>query len=203
MQQRSQEIFREQHFFKYQLFHLDPWPWDPKISRGHVLSRGINAFAVSSLATFQQRGQEILNGHFFQRPAVWPWPLTMWTENQFWASTVIRLVTFQQRSQKILSDIAWSTDRPTDRLTDWQVQNNMPLFFKWEIKIKRTLQMPDHLQSFWVFPDVWGDIDFLYVNMKLSSSFLYCNFTKVTKICSTFDNVGIIDLRIVKISTGK
>ena len=59
----------------------------------HVIWAGIiyslGESTVPSLATFQKSSQEILGEQlFFQRPAVWPWPLTMWFEHQQESSTL-------------------------------------------------------------------------------------------------------------------
>ena len=69
---------------------------------------------MQSSATFKLRGQKILSRqHFFQRQAVWSWPLTIWPENP-WGHLPYQV--WQLSSKGVKSywvDIAWSTDRPT------------------------------------------------------------------------------------------
>ena len=75
-QWRGQEILSG-HFFKDQQFDLNHRPSDLKTNKGHLISMGIHC-TVTSLATFKQSGQEILDiertslGLQIDRPTEWP-----------------------------------------------------------------------------------------------------------------------------------
>ena len=74
--QMGQKILSRKHFFKDQQFNLDLWPCALKVNRGHLLPRGINC---TRFGNFQAKGsRDIEWTKFFQRPMIWPWPLTMW-----------------------------------------------------------------------------------------------------------------------------
>lgn len=55
--------------------------------------------------------------------------------------------------------------------------------------------MFDNLLSFWILIKFWGDIHFLNIHMQLGSFSFNGNLTKIAEICSTFDNIGIVDLK--------
>ena len=116
------------NFFKDQQFDLDLWPSDLK-TKGVMYSAG--ASIVPSLVTFKQGDQEILSGeHFFKDQQFWHWPLTMWPQNQYGSCTPQEIPLYQ--IWQLSAGIAWCTDQPTNKMADWQMQNNMPLFFKGE-----------------------------------------------------------------------
>ena len=103
-----------------QQFDPEIWSYDLKINRVHLLSWG---YHYSKFSIHQSI--EVLNIEqttFFQRPAVWSWPLTMWKSigviYSLGTSTVLSLITFKHRDQNIYwVDIVWSTDRWTNQPT--------------------------------------------------------------------------------------
>ena len=124
-QQRGREILSWQHLS--QQFDFDLWPCDLKINRGYKLFKGIH---YTKFNNFLVMGSwDIEPTTFERRPAVWPWPLAMWSEDQLGSSTtsaptVPSLATFKQMGV----DITWSTDRPTDQPTN--SKTICPLFSK-------------------------------------------------------------------------
>ena len=102
---------------------------------GHVTWTSIGVISllgastlVTSLGSFQWRGQEILSGHFFQRPDIFTLSFDHDTSKSIevifflMASFVPNLATFQQSGQEILdierTSLGLQTDRPTERPTD-------------------------------------------------------------------------------------
>lgn len=55
--------------------------------------------------------------------------------------------------------------------------------------------MFDNLLSFWILIKFWGDIHFLNIHIQLGFLPFNGNLTKIAEICSTFDNIGIVDLK--------
>lgn len=55
--------------------------------------------------------------------------------------------------------------------------------------------MFDYLHSFWILIKFWGDIHFFNINMQLGFFSFNGDLTKIAEICSTFDNIGIVDLK--------
>lgn len=55
--------------------------------------------------------------------------------------------------------------------------------------------MFDNLHSLWILIKFWGDIHFLNIHMQLGFLPFNGNLTKIAEICSTFDNIGIVDLK--------
>lgn len=54
--------------------------------------------------------------------------------------------------------------------------------------------MFDNLHCLWILIKFWGDIHFLNIHMQLGFLPFNGNLTKIAEICSTFDNIGIVDL---------
>lgn len=54
--------------------------------------------------------------------------------------------------------------------------------------------MFDNLHSLLILIKFWGDIHFLNIHMQLGFLPFNGNLTKIAEICSTFDNIGIVDL---------
>ena len=126
--------------------HLDLGQCDQKINGKHLFSRG-------------KRSRDFKQTTFFQRQAVWPWPLSMWLENQNGylflmgihsfkfgncqaktskdiekrSYTAPSLATFKKNGQKILSGhrlVCRRTDQPIDRC-----KRICPFFLQREHKI--------------------------------------------------------------------
>lgn len=55
--------------------------------------------------------------------------------------------------------------------------------------------MFDNLHSLWILIKFWGDIHFLNIHIQLGFFSFNGNLTKIAEICSTFDNIGIVDLK--------
>lgn len=55
--------------------------------------------------------------------------------------------------------------------------------------------MFDNLHCLWILIKFWGDIHFLNIHMQLGFLPFNGNLTKIAEICSTFDNIGIVDLK--------
>lgn len=55
--------------------------------------------------------------------------------------------------------------------------------------------MFDNLHSLWILIKFWGDIYFLNIHMQLGFLPFNGNLTKIAEISSTFDNIGIVDLK--------
>ena len=119
---------RRQHL-GWRSAELDLWSHDLKINREHLLSKGIHCSKFSNYKVI-----EVLNIEqttFFQKPAVWPWPLTSCPKNQrviyfLEAFTVPSLTTFQQRSQEILKGQRqtvwpWPFMWPENHLLPWGI----------------------------------------------------------------------------------
>ena len=62
-----------------QQIDLDLWTCDLNINTGHLLSKGISCTKFGNFLSKESSDIELTI--FFQRPAVWPWPLAMWSEN--------------------------------------------------------------------------------------------------------------------------
>ena len=111
---QSQKILSRQHLVWRSCSSLTPkfdhMTWK---SIGYIYSLG--ATIIPNLVSI-----EVLNIEqttFFQRPAVWPWPLTMWKSIGVMTSTVLSLITFKHRDQNILSGhrlVYRPNDQPTD-----------------------------------------------------------------------------------------
>ena len=69
-----------QQYFKDRQIDLDLWQFDQKINRKHLFSRGIHCVKFCNFLA--KRSRDFEQTTFFQRQAVWPWPLSMWLENQ-------------------------------------------------------------------------------------------------------------------------
>ena len=142
---------------------------------GHVTWKSIGVIyllgastLVTSLGSFQWRGQEILSGHFFQRLEFFTLTFDHVTSKSIeviyfqMASFVPNLATFKQSGQEILNIERTSLGLQTDR----QVQNNIPPFFK-----KKKINKQANALNLHAVKSAMEDINWLRFDLRPVSTF--------------------------------